>query len=158
MSCMFLMRTVYIFSQVISVTGPLPVVFQQFPNALIGLQQRTWLIHWSLFVFFNHAKGRDLIIDMFLYQNLWVLSPFCRKLYLGLHSLNALCEWVSVNALTHRLFWPYGWGGLSEPDSKQLTVSTAVLLKWPEHWFQSGCSSCSVWSEVKEKARGRNGL
>ncbi|XP_012563116.1 eukaryotic translation initiation factor 3 subunit E [Hydra vulgaris] len=33
------------------------------------LQQRTWLIHWSLFVFFNHAKGRDLLIDMFLYQS-----------------------------------------------------------------------------------------
>jgi len=32
------------------------------------LMQRTWLIHWSLFVFFNHPKGRDLIIDMFLYQ------------------------------------------------------------------------------------------
>lgn len=32
------------------------------------LQQRTWLIHWSLFVFFNHVKGRDLLIDMFLYQ------------------------------------------------------------------------------------------
>jgi len=32
------------------------------------LQQRTWLIHWSLFVFFNHIKGRDLLIDMFLYQ------------------------------------------------------------------------------------------
>lgn len=37
-------------------------------SALQALQQRTWLIHWSLFVFFNHAKGRDLIIDMFLYQ------------------------------------------------------------------------------------------
>jgi len=36
------------------------------PNQL--LQQRTWLIHWSLFVFFNHVKGRDLLIDMFLYQ------------------------------------------------------------------------------------------
>lgn len=32
------------------------------------LQQRTWLIHWSLFVFFNHIKGRDLLIDLFLYQ------------------------------------------------------------------------------------------
>lgn len=32
------------------------------------LQQRTWLIHWSLFVFFNHIKGRDMIIDMFLYR------------------------------------------------------------------------------------------
>eukprot|EP00918_Siedleckia_nematoides_P057548 GHVU01125524.1.p1 GENE.GHVU01125524.1~~GHVU01125524.1.p1 ORF type:complete len:446 (-),score=57.63 GHVU01125524.1:215-1528(-) len=39
-----------------------------FVSALQSLQQRTWLIHWSLFVFFNHAKGRDLIIDMFLYQ------------------------------------------------------------------------------------------
>ncbi|KAL8603517.1 Eukaryotic translation initiation factor 3 subunit E [Nucella lapillus] len=44
----------------------------QFPNALVGLQQRTWLIHWSLFVFFNHAKGRDLIIDLFLYQPLYL--------------------------------------------------------------------------------------
>merc|ERR1712048_75482 len=32
------------------------------------LQQRTWLIHWSLFVFFNHPKGRDLLIEMFLYE------------------------------------------------------------------------------------------
>lgn len=34
-------------------------------SALELLQQRTWLIHWSLFVFFNHEKGRDGIIDMF---------------------------------------------------------------------------------------------
>jgi len=39
-----------------------------FASALQSLQQRTWLIHWSLFVYFNHPKGRDLIIDMFLYQ------------------------------------------------------------------------------------------
>ena len=37
-------------------------------SALHALQQRTWLIHWSLFVFFNHPKGRDYIIDMFLNQ------------------------------------------------------------------------------------------
>jgi len=30
------------------------------------LQQRSWLLHWSLFVFFNHAKGHDGIIDLFL--------------------------------------------------------------------------------------------
>merc|ERR1711962_157751 len=39
-----------------------------FASDLMTLQQRTWLIHWSLFVYFNHAKGRDLIIDQFLYQ------------------------------------------------------------------------------------------
>lgn len=32
------------------------------------LQQRTWLIHWSLFVFFNHESGRNLIVDM-LFNN-----------------------------------------------------------------------------------------
>lgn len=37
-----------------------------FASPLHLLQQRTWLIHWSLFVFFNHVKGHDLIIDMFL--------------------------------------------------------------------------------------------
>ncbi|KAJ2376262.1 eukaryotic translation initiation factor 3 subunit E [Coemansia sp. RSA 2607] len=30
------------------------------------LQQRSWLLHWSLFVFFNHPKGRDGIIDTFM--------------------------------------------------------------------------------------------
>jgi len=30
------------------------------------LQQRTWLIHWSLFIFFNHSQGRDILIEMLL--------------------------------------------------------------------------------------------
>lgn len=33
-------------------------------NPLQQLQQRTWLIHWSLFVFFNHPDGRNGIIDL----------------------------------------------------------------------------------------------
>ena len=48
------------------------ILFQTFGSALLSLQQRTWLIHWSLFVFFNHAKGRDLIIDMFLDSQLYL--------------------------------------------------------------------------------------
>lgn len=39
-----------------------------FGSALQSLHQRTWFIHWSLFVFFNHEKGRDLVIEMFLYR------------------------------------------------------------------------------------------
>ncbi|RUP51363.1 eIF3 subunit 6 N terminal domain-containing protein, partial [Jimgerdemannia flammicorona] len=38
---------------------------KNFTSPLHQLQQRTWLIHWSLFVFFNHPKGRDGIVDMF---------------------------------------------------------------------------------------------
>ncbi|ELT88021.1 hypothetical protein CAPTEDRAFT_159549 [Capitella teleta] len=45
---------------------------QAMVSSLQSLQQRTWLIHWSLFVFFNHPKGRDLIIDLFLYQPLYL--------------------------------------------------------------------------------------
>jgi translation initiation factor 3 subunit E len=37
-----------------------------FKTPLVQLQQRTWLIHWSLFVFFNHPNGRNGIVDMFL--------------------------------------------------------------------------------------------
>lgn len=33
-------------------------------NPLQQLQQRTWLIHWSLFVFFNHENGRNGIADL----------------------------------------------------------------------------------------------
>ncbi|KAI8376993.1 eIF3 subunit 6 N terminal domain-containing protein [Blakeslea trispora] len=39
---------------------------KNFTSPVQQLQQRTWLLHWSLFVFFNHPKGRDGIVDMFL--------------------------------------------------------------------------------------------
>merc|ERR1711936_1259524 len=53
-----------------------------FGSSLQSLQQRTWLIHWSLFVFFNHPKGRDLIIELFLYQ----------KQYLN--AIQTTCPWI----------------------------------------------------------------
>jgi translation initiation factor 3 subunit E len=31
-----------------------------------SLYSRAWLIHWSLFVYFNHASGRSLLLDTFL--------------------------------------------------------------------------------------------
>ena len=51
-------------------------------NQLQLLQQRTWFIHWSLFVFFNHPKGRDEIIDLFLFQ-----APY-------LNTIQTMCPWV----------------------------------------------------------------
>jgi translation initiation factor 3 subunit E len=30
------------------------------------LQQKAWLMHWALFVFFNHENGMNSLIDMFL--------------------------------------------------------------------------------------------
>ncbi|KAI8868445.1 hypothetical protein GQ42DRAFT_164134 [Ramicandelaber brevisporus] len=37
-----------------------------FESPLVQMQQRTWVIHWALFVYFNHPRGRDAIVDMFL--------------------------------------------------------------------------------------------
>ena len=36
-----------------------------FNNPLAQLQHRTWLIHWSLFPFFNYPPARDIICEMF---------------------------------------------------------------------------------------------
>ena len=61
-------------------------------NPLQALQQRAWLIHWSLFVFFNHPKGRDHIIDLFLFQ-VSVLASSC-EVDLRL-ALKAACTCIS---------------------------------------------------------------
>jgi len=39
------------------------------PGALQLLQQRTWLLHWSLFIFFNGlSRGKELLIELFLHN------------------------------------------------------------------------------------------
>ena len=30
------------------------------------LQQKAWLMHWSLFIFFNHENGLNALIDLFM--------------------------------------------------------------------------------------------
>ncbi|KAG6469115.1 eukaryotic translation initiation factor 3 subunit E-like [Zingiber officinale] len=38
---------------------------KSFSSPLNQLQNRIWLMHWSLFIFFNHENGRNSIIDLF---------------------------------------------------------------------------------------------
>ncbi|KAE8725167.1 Eukaryotic translation initiation factor 3 subunit E [Hibiscus syriacus] len=38
---------------------------KSFSSPLNQVQSRTWLMHWSLFIFFNHDNGRTQIIDLF---------------------------------------------------------------------------------------------
>ncbi|VDK29608.1 unnamed protein product [Gongylonema pulchrum] len=42
--------------------------FNPFDTELESVQQRAWLMHWALFVYFNYPKGRDEIVEMFLNQ------------------------------------------------------------------------------------------
>ena len=34
-----------------------------FAPVLQQMQQRAWLMHWGLYIFFNHENGRNLIVD-----------------------------------------------------------------------------------------------
>ncbi|TVU39986.1 hypothetical protein EJB05_13431 [Eragrostis curvula] len=38
---------------------------KNFSSPLNQLQNRIWLMHWALFIFFNHENGRNGIIDLF---------------------------------------------------------------------------------------------
>jgi translation initiation factor 3 subunit E len=71
-----------------------------FNNALQSLQQRTWLIHWSLFIYFNHPEGRDMLIDMFLSN-----KPY-QKQQPYLNAVQTMCphilRYITVAVITNR--------------------------------------------------------
>lgn len=51
---------------------------KSFVQPLTQLQQRSWLIHWSLFVFFKHPQGRSAAIDWFFSERyLNVIQTTC---------------------------------------------------------------------------------
>ncbi|QSS64807.1 eukaryotic translation initiation factor 3 subunit 6 [Histoplasma capsulatum] len=52
-----------------------------FNNPLAQLQHRTWLIHWSLFPFFNHDPARDTLTDLFF-------SPAY------INTIQTACPWI----------------------------------------------------------------
>ncbi|KAF2864190.1 eukaryotic translation initiation factor 3, subunit 6 [Piedraia hortae CBS 480.64] len=52
-----------------------------FNNSLAQLQHRTWLIHWSLFPFFNHEPARDVLTDLFFSQ------PY-------INTIQTFCPWI----------------------------------------------------------------
>jgi translation initiation factor 3 subunit E len=49
--------------------------------ALVQLHSRTWVVHWSLFVYFNHPQGRTLLLETFL-------SPSY------LNTIQTSCPWI----------------------------------------------------------------
>jgi translation initiation factor 3 subunit E len=70
-----------------------------FSNALQSLQQRTWLIHWSLFIYFNHEDGRDMLIDMFLSKSSYKQQPY-------LNAVQTMCphilRYLTTAVITNR--------------------------------------------------------
>jgi translation initiation factor 3 subunit E len=66
-------------SRTASTSNPMPTPSSE--SALAQLQSRTWLLHWSLFVYFNHAQGRTLLLETFL-------SPAY------LNTIQTSCPWI----------------------------------------------------------------
>lgn len=64
-----------------------------FNNPLAQLQHRTWLIHWSLFPFFNYEPARDTVCDLFF------SAPF-------INTIQTNCPWIlrylSAAVITNR--------------------------------------------------------
>jgi translation initiation factor 3 subunit E len=61
--------------------SPSSLVATAEPAALTQLHSRTWLVHWSLFVYFNHEQGRTLLLETFL-------SPTY------LNTIQTSCPWI----------------------------------------------------------------
>jgi translation initiation factor 3 subunit E len=56
------------------------------------LQAKAWLMHWSLFVFFNHENGLNALIDMFLHDRYVTAIQLCAQ-----HLLRYLAVAAVVN-------------------------------------------------------------
>lgn len=61
-------------------------------NCLMTLQQRTWLIHWGLFIFFNHPQGKETLTEMFLETN-FAKKQNSKQMYYT-HALQTLCPHI----------------------------------------------------------------
>ncbi|KAF8531485.1 eukaryotic translation initiation factor 3 subunit 6 [Gautieria morchelliformis] len=68
-------------SRTISLASTLSGPGGEVASALTQLQSRTWLLHWSLFVYFNHPEGRTLLLETFL-------SPTY------LNTIQTSCPWI----------------------------------------------------------------
>lgn len=66
---------------------------QTFVPPLLQLQQRTWLMHWALFVFWNHKNGVNTIIDVFLQEDRYLNALQTN----APHLLRYLCAAVVIN-------------------------------------------------------------
>ncbi len=54
------------------------------------MQQRAWLLHWSLFVFANNPKGREMLVEFFMQD----AGDKVRDKISNLHVLILSCPWL----------------------------------------------------------------
>lgn len=89
--------------------------------ALAQLHSRTWLVHWSLFVYFNHPEGRTLLLETFL-------SPTY------LNTIQTACPWIlrylaAAAILSRKAAAGVATGAASTPLSSRVRNSIREVVK-----------------------------
>ncbi|KAG8935544.1 eukaryotic translation initiation factor 3 subunit E [Tulasnella sp. 418] len=89
--------------------------------ALAQLQSRTWLLHWSLFVYFNHEQGRTLLLDTFL-------SPAY------LNTIQTSCPWILRYLVAAAIISRKAISTTSTSRTVRTSLSTIVKLVQTEDY------------------------
>jgi translation initiation factor 3 subunit E len=85
-------------------------------DALNQLHSRTWLVHWSLFVYFNHDQGRTLLLETFL-------SPTY------LNTIQTSCPWILRYLATAAILSRKASAGASATTSTRVRHSIREVVK-----------------------------
>ncbi|RKP07229.1 eIF3 subunit 6 N terminal domain-containing protein [Thamnocephalis sphaerospora] len=126
------------------------------------LEHRAWLIHWSLFVFFNHPRGRDGIIDTFFQPNFlntiqnvcpWIVRYLAAAVVNNRRRKNYMKDLVRVIQQTSYMY--------QDPVTKFITSlfvdydfdAAQLMLKECEKLLENDFFLCGTLDEFLENAR-----
>lgn len=90
--------------------------------ALSQLQSRTWFVHWSLFVFFNHPEGRSLLLDTFL------SAPY-------LNTIQASCPWILRYLTAAVVLCRKSSSGLSSSKARHVLKDVVKVVRMEEYQY-----------------------
>ena len=90
--------------------------------ALQQLQARTWLLHWSLFVYFNHEQGRTLLLETFL-------APAY------LNTIQTACPWILRYLASAAILARKASGGMTSSRVRHSLKEIVRVVQTEEHQF-----------------------
>ena len=110
------MSTVLRLHHIVNIGSYLTFFWQNFTSPLNQLQNRIWLMHWSLFIFFNHENDRKELLFLSLEKNCCWGVTFCNNAFgylIKLHytwTVLTICflfpdHWLLLEEVQHWIVW-----------------------------------------------------
>ena len=96
--------------------------------ALMQLHARTWLLHWSLFVYFNHTQGRTLLLETFLTPNY-------------LNTIQTSCPWILRYLTTAAILSRKSSSGLLSSRVRHALREIVKVIQMEEYQYQDPITS-----------------